>query len=201
SIQTDRVVLVPGPAQEVETVRWMYRTFVEAGKPEREIGALLNERGVTTDLGRLWTRGTVHQVLINEKYVGNNVWNRISYKLKKKRTYNGPDMLVRADNAFESIVDRLLFDAAQVIIRERSRKLTDEEMLDALQALYQARGYLSGLIIDEIEELPSSSAYQNRFGSLLRAYQLVGFAPDRDYRYIDINRSLRALFPEVMVVT
>jgi DNA invertase Pin-like site-specific DNA recombinase len=65
-IQTDRVVLVPGPADEVETVRWMYRMFVEAGKPEREIAALLNERGTVTDLGRLWTRGTVHQVLINE---------------------------------------------------------------------------------------------------------------------------------------
>jgi DNA invertase Pin-like site-specific DNA recombinase len=31
SIQTDRVVLVPGPANEVETVRWMYRAFVEEG--------------------------------------------------------------------------------------------------------------------------------------------------------------------------
>jgi hypothetical protein len=29
SIQTDRVVLVPSPAAEVETVRWMYRMFVE----------------------------------------------------------------------------------------------------------------------------------------------------------------------------
>src|SRR5271166_3232012 len=73
SIQTDRIVLVPGPTEEVDTVRWMYREFVEAGKSEREIAALLNERGVKTDLGRPWTRGTVHQVLINDKYVGNNV--------------------------------------------------------------------------------------------------------------------------------
>src|SRR5205085_41368 len=29
SIQTDRVILVPGPSDEVETVRWMYRTFLE----------------------------------------------------------------------------------------------------------------------------------------------------------------------------
>lgn len=36
SIQTDRVVLVPGPPEEVETVRWMYQSFVE-GKIEREI--------------------------------------------------------------------------------------------------------------------------------------------------------------------
>lgn len=201
SIQTDRVVLVPGPAEEVETVRWMYRMFVESGKPEREIAALLNERGITTDLGRLWTRGTVHQVLINEKYVGNNVWNRISYKLKKKRVRNDPDMWIRADGVFEPIVDRLLFDAAQTIIRERSQRLSDDEMLDALRRLFDSRGYLSGLIIDETEHLPSSSAYQNRFGSLLRAYQLVGFTPDRDYEYIEINRALRAMHPGVVAGT
>jgi len=73
SIQTDRVVLVPGPAKEIETVRWMYRAFVKEGKAEREIAEILNGRGLVTDLGRPWTRGTVHQVLVNQKYVGDNV--------------------------------------------------------------------------------------------------------------------------------
>ena len=90
---------------------------------------------MTTDLGRPWTRGTVHQVLINEKYIGNNVWNRRSFKLKKKRVRNSPDMWIRAEGAFEPIVDRDLFDAAQSIIRERShRRFTDEEMLDGCRA-------------------------------------------------------------------
>jgi DNA invertase Pin-like site-specific DNA recombinase len=201
SIQTDRVVLVPGPANEVETVRWMYRAFVEEGKLEREIAANLNARGIATDLGRPWTRGTVHQVLINEKYVGNNVWNRGSFKLKKKRVRNSPAMWIRADGAFEAVVDRDLFEAAQAIIRERSCRLSNEEMLEMLQHLFQARGYLSGLIIDETEHLPSSSAYQSRFGGLLRAYQLVGFTPGRDYRYIEINRALREMHPGVVATT
>ena len=166
----------------------MYRAFAKDGKPEREIANILNERRILTDLGRQWTRGTVHQVLINEKYIGNNVWNRGSFKLKKKRVRNSPEMWVRAQGAFEPIVDRSLFEAAQAIIKERSHKLSNEEMLEALQQLLQDRGYLSGLIIDETERLPSSSAYQSRFGSLIRAYALVGFTPDRDYRYIEINR-------------
>ena len=153
---------------------------------------------IVTDLGRPWTRGTVHQVLINEKYIGNNVWNRGSFKLKRKRVRNSPDMWIRAEGAFEPLVDRSLFEAAQAIIRERSHKLTDEEMLEALQLLLQERGYLSGLIIDETERLPSSSAYQGRFGSLLRAYELVGFTPDRDYRYIEINRALRRMHPQIV---
>lgn len=201
SIQTDRVVLVPGPPEEIENVRWMYRSFVTDGRPEAEIADILNQRGVTTDLGRPWTRGTVHQVLINEKYVGNNVWNRGSFKLKKKRVRNSPEMWIRADGVFAPLIERSLFDAAQAIIRERSQRLTNDEMLEALQRLLKDRGYLSGIIIDEAEQLPSSSAYQSRFGSLLRAYEMVGYTPDRDYRYIEINRALRRLHPQIVTDT
>jgi DNA invertase Pin-like site-specific DNA recombinase len=198
SIQTDRVVLVPGPAEELDTVRWIYQSFVKSGVSESELADLLNERNIRTDLGRHWTRGTVHQILINEKYIGNNVWNRNSFKLKNKRVRNGPAMWIRAEGVFEPIVDLSLFEAAQAIIGERSHKLSNQEMLESLQRLLQKRGYLSGLIIDEDEQLPSSSAYQCRFGSLLRAYELVGFTPDRDYRYIEINRALRRLHPQIV---
>jgi DNA invertase Pin-like site-specific DNA recombinase len=198
SIQTDRVVLIPGPPEEVEHVRWMYRAFVQDGKTEREIADALNQRGIPTDLNRSWTRGTVHQVLINEKYIGNNVWNRGSFKLKNKRVRNTPDMWIRAEAVFEPLVERSLFEAAHAIIRERSRKLTNEEMLTALHRLLQERGYLSGLIIDESDRLPSSSAYQSRFGSLLRAYEMLGYTPDRNYRYIEINRALRRMHPEIV---
>jgi DNA invertase Pin-like site-specific DNA recombinase len=201
SIQTDRVILVPGPIEEVETVRWMYRSFVEQRKAEREIALDLNARGVLTDLRRPWTRGTVHQVLINEKYVGNNIWNRVSFKLKKKRVINLPDNWIRAEGAFEAIIDHELFDAAQAVIHARSLRLSDDEMLDGLKRLLEERGYLSGLIIDETGHLPSSSAYHHRFGSLLRAYQLVGFSTDRDYRYIEINRALREMHPGAVAET
>src|SRR5207247_2704339 len=42
SIQTDRVILVPGPAEEVEAVRWIYQQFLSDGKREAEIAATLN---------------------------------------------------------------------------------------------------------------------------------------------------------------
>ena len=56
---------------------------------------------VQTDLGRDWTRATVHEVLTNEKYVGNNVYNRVSFKLKKLRVVNPPDMWIRREGAFD----------------------------------------------------------------------------------------------------
>ena len=198
SLQTDRVILVPGLEEELETIRWIYRQFVDGGKVESEIASGLNQHGILTDLGRPWSRGTVHQMLTNEKYIGNNVYNRRSFKLKKTRVENSPEMWIRADNAFEAIVDPQIFFTAQGMIRERNRRFSDEEMLARLRRLFDHHGYLSGIVIDESESMPSSGTYQRRFGSLIRAYELVGFEPDRDYRYIEINRRLRGLHSEVI---
>src|SRR5688572_4428716 len=172
SIQTDRVILTPGPIEEVNLIREVYRAFVHHGKTECQIAVDLNERGILTDLGRAWTRGTVHQVLINEKYIGNNVWNRTSFKLQKQHVRNSPESWRRANGAFTPIVDRSQFEAARAIIEERSRRLTNDELLDLLRLLLQENGYLSGLLINESEADASSSTYRARFGSLLRAYQL-----------------------------
>jgi DNA invertase Pin-like site-specific DNA recombinase len=109
SLQTDRVVLVPGPGHEIETVHMIYNKFVYDGLSEFEIAKLLNEQGFLTDLKRSWTRGSVHQVLTNEKYIGNNVYNRSSFKLKIKRVKNPPEMWIRSDKAFEAIVNDQLF--------------------------------------------------------------------------------------------
>lgn len=198
SIATDRVILVPGPEDEQETVRWMYKAFVYEGKSEGTIADELNRRGIRTDLDREWTRSTVREVLSNEKYIGNNIFNRISYKLKIRRVRNPEDMWIRKDNAFEGIVDSSLFFMAKGIFAARCRKLTDEEMLQKLKELQDKRGYLSAMIIDEAEDMPSSAAYSERFGGLVRAYQLIGFDPGRDFRYIEINKYLRELHEDTI---
>jgi DNA invertase Pin-like site-specific DNA recombinase len=201
SIQTDRVVLELGPEAEVETVRRMYRMFTLQGLPERVIAAQLNSEGSRTDLGREWTRGTVHQVLTNEKYIGNNVFNRTSFKLKQRRVRNPPEAWVRAEGVFEPVVELDFFAAAQRIIQDRCKRYSDDVLLERLSSLFARRGQLSGLIIDETEDMPSSSAYRSRFGSLVRAYELIGYSPARDYRFIEINRALRAMHAGVVAET
>ncbi len=198
SIQTDRVILVPGPQEEVEVIRWMYRTFVEERIVESKLSKMLNERGIRTDLGRDWTRGTVHQVLTSEKYVGNNIYNRISFKLKKKRVVNPPEMWIRANAVFEPIIPAELFVKAQEIIRERSRRYTNDELLDQLRGLLDREGRLSGLLIDETDGMASSSVYRHRFSSLIQAYKLIAYTPERDYQFIETNRQLRLMYPKVV---
>jgi DNA invertase Pin-like site-specific DNA recombinase len=65
SLQTDRVILTPGPDSEVQVVNQIYRWFTDDGLTETEIAVRLNETGVSTDLGRNWTRSTVREVLTN----------------------------------------------------------------------------------------------------------------------------------------
>src|SRR3546814_2061449 len=94
--------------------------------------------------------------------------------------------------------DLELFDRARFIIEQRAKRWSDDEMLALRSDILAKNGHLSGLIIDEFEGGPSSSAYQSRFGSLLRAYSLVGYIPDHDYRYLEINRGLRRMHPSIV---
>lgn len=201
SIQTDRVILAPGPVHEVAIIREIFDAFVSRRRNEESIAGDLNSRGISGPLGHRWSRSTVHQVLISEKYIGNNVWNRVSRKLKQPPIRNDPTKWIRAPHVFEPIVSIEVFQKAQQRILERSQRLSNHELLEALKKLLDQHGMLSGLIIDEAPNSPSSTAYAKRFGSLLRAYRLVGFTPDRDYRYVEINQLLRRMHPLVLSST
>ncbi len=200
SLQTERVVLIPGPQSEQDKVVWMYDQFI-AGKRESEIADILNVEGWQTDFGRPWTRGTVREVLTNEKYIGNNLFNRRSGKLKSKQKKNPEHEWVRKDGAFPPVVDLERFYAVQEFIQERHKKMTNEDLLERLTNLQRQTGRLSAMIIDESEEMPPSSLYMHRFGGLLRAYRLIGYIPERDYRYVEINQRLRTMHSDIVLQT
>jgi len=198
SLQTDRVILVPGPEAEIDVVRQIYASFVEEGKTEREIMMDLNGRGILGEHGRAWTRATVHQVLTNPKYIGANIYNRRSFKLKHRRVNNPLQMWIWRDGAFDPIISSGEFERARTIIESRHLHLTDQDLLEKLRMLLRKQGRLSGLIIDECDDMPSSACYSARFGSLARAYTLIGWTSGRDYAYIEINRAIRRRHKEII---
>ena len=97
-------MLVPGPEAEILVVRELFSRFIENGESEKDLAFYLNGKGVRSDMGNLWTRATIHQILTNPKYVGANVYNRRSYKLKMKRLINPPEMWITRTEAFKAIV-------------------------------------------------------------------------------------------------
>lgn len=122
NLTTDRIILVPGPEDEIRIVREVFHLFTEERKPPKTIAKILNERGILSEQGRPWTRYMVFNMITNPKYVGTNVSNRTSCKLRGNLVRNPPEMWVRRENAFTSIVDPVTFEKAQQITAHRARR-------------------------------------------------------------------------------
>ncbi len=59
----------------------------------------------------------------------------------------------------------------------RTHGLSDSQLLEALRKLLGKFGYLTEKLIDHNGKTPTAPTYSRRFGSLTRAYELVGYAP------------------------
>jgi hypothetical protein len=175
----------------------VFESFVSELKSTTEIAAELNGEGITNGYGRLWTKTSVRKVLTSEKYVGTNLFNRCSIKLKGKPVRNAPEQLIRCESAFEAIVDRPLFVAAQKISRKNRCGISNEDMLGRLAALFAEVGHLSCKIINEAEGLPHSTLYRTRFGKLSAAYEQIGYQQKGSSEYRAIKRALADRFAEI----
>ncbi len=175
SILTDRVILVPGPPEEIAVVREVFRLFAYERMTPDAIAAHLNERGIPNEQGRPWSRFTIDDMVTNPKYVGTNVTHRTSFKLRTKLVKNPPELWVKRDNAFEAIIDTDIFAQAAVVRATRTKRYTDEELLVCLRDLLKQHGELSVSLIDKTPGMPSSKSYIERFGSARKAYRCIGY--------------------------
>lgn len=172
-----RIILAPGPAYEIEIVRRIFRQYVEFGDIPAQIASDLNRLGKRTRKGRPWYGSFVQRILTDERYIGTALYNRTSAKLKGKRKRNDPGEWIRKPMALEGIVEREIFDRAQHRLQGQSERPSNEELINKLRRFLAKRGHLSEAAIDRARDLPSSGIYRYRFGSLLGAYELVGYAP------------------------
>jgi hypothetical protein len=175
SLTTQRIILVPGPVNEQAVVREIYE---RALKSERalSIARSLNNRGLPYLNGKRWTLYNVLAVLQNPAYAGMNVWGMTSQRLSNPVIRKPPEEWIRCDNAFNPIVEPVTFE--KVRARLASGCLyTEEYLLNALRQLLAKRGRLTEAIITHSRGYPSSHAYQMHFGSLNKAYQVIGYTP------------------------
>jgi hypothetical protein len=184
-LQSDRVILKPGPQHEIDVVREIFRQFVFEQKTEAKIARELNQEGIPNSTGRPWNHQTVRFVLSNENYIGTNIYNRITCRLGRKPRNNSPNLWIRAPCAFEPIIDPEIFSRAQKVHKASRIILSDREMLARLGSLLREKGRLSATLIDEAGYLPDNGTYIRRFGSLRRAYRLIEYRPRTNFRYID----------------
>lgn len=174
-LHTDRTVLVPGPSEEVEAVRWIFDQYVSQKTSMTNIARSLNARGVPNINRSQWNRNTVHTVLANEKYIGNNVFNRSSIRLKSRRVNLPPEQWIRAKGVFEPLIEEGVFEAAQARLANNLDHFTQFELLDNLTAVWCCHGRLSAWELNNSPMCPGHTTFRRLFGSLSRAFQAVGY--------------------------
>ncbi|MHC4041612.1 recombinase family protein [Bradyrhizobium sp. 23AC] len=196
SLKSDRVLVKAGSEEEARTISWIFRQFVEERKSDAAIARALNQERIGNHHGRPWTRLMVHNVLKNENYIGKVVYNRTSKQLGQKLKSNPPEQWVRSSADIKPIVDEELFAGAQHIMEDRYVAISEVEMLKRLRATLVHRGRLTTQIINSTRGLPCSDSYVDRFGSLRKAYALIGYRASRDCDWFDCRASSSAILAE-----
>ncbi|MCK1583911.1 recombinase family protein [Bradyrhizobium sp. 168] len=130
-------------------------------------------------------------ILGNENYIGKTVYNRTSRRLGQKLVKNPDNAWVRGAAAIEPIVDQGIFARAQKLLADRRVEIPEEEMLLRLRLTLRRRGKLNSHIINTTLGLNHVSSYVKHFGSLRKAYALIGYVSPRDCDWIDTREFLR----------
>jgi len=191
--QTDRVVLGLGSPEEAMVVSAIYDWYLRLKLGEKRIAAMLNLAEIPGEAGRPWTKKTVNSVLTNEKYIGNAVYNRRSFKLKKRPVKNPPDMWIRRDGAYPALISGDVFAKAQTERIERHKRYSDEELLDILREIHAKHGRISALLISNRGPAPTPQTFKYHFGTLAHAYALAGLDVPEAFAYVESRRALRSM--------
>lgn len=193
NLSSDRVILVPGPAHEVQVVREIYRMLIDEGRSVYAIARILNERGIQYQGQSKWNHYAVYKILTHPKYEGIHVFARTSSRLASSCVRTPKSQWVVTPGAFTRIVDHGTFAKAQDILQSRTINKSNEEILQSLRALLVSEGRLSLKLIKQCGHAPSPSVLRNRFGGLRRAYELIGYAGSRRFSFIDLRRRTQAI--------
>lgn len=185
-LQTDRVLVRPGPEQEQRIVAQIFREYVVHRRSQSSIARLLNKEQVPNHRGTPWSDEMIRNILSNEAYIGNSVYNRKSFKLKQVMKKNPPELWVRTTGLYDPIVDMSIFRKAQGLLKEQYVRLSDEHLLKKLREALAVNGKLSVSIMAAMDNMPSPALYAYRFGSLRAAFRRVGYVNlERDFDYLD----------------
>jgi DNA invertase Pin-like site-specific DNA recombinase len=198
AIQSDRVVLIPGPANEVALIRKIFDWFVNERVSAGCMANRLNAIGLYNPFGRPWNDATIRAILKSEKYIGNYLYNRNSVRLHTPRVPRPPSEWVRSVGAFHQIVEPEIFEAAQVRMVRNDDECVKKEIKAELVQLFRCTGYLTKRTIASQLCVSGKSRFVEQFGSMVATYRSVGFTPAKSYTFVDTRRQARAIFDELI---
>jgi DNA invertase Pin-like site-specific DNA recombinase len=173
SFSMDRIVLVPGPEEEVRVVQDIF-DWASTGTSAKRIAEHLNQIGIRTTGGRNWSYQTVLHMLRNPKYTGTNAWGRTTQRLGGSTVRVPNEQWIQRPESFAQLVSCDKFQRVQLMIGQR-KVYSDEAMLEGLKRVFAKYGRVSHKYIRKTKGVPCDSQICERFGSLERAYELIGY--------------------------
>lgn len=192
NLTTDRVVLVPGPPDELQCVREIYRMFISEGRTVAGIARELNRRAIPGVNGGKWWDQRVFDILTNLKYIGCQVYGRTAQRLFTPTAKKPVGEWLVTAGSHEPVVDLATFRDAQQILARRTIRKSNDELLEQLRFLLAKHGALS-LSILQTSGMPSASTYAYRFGSIGRAFELAGYRSARSWSIVETRKQIFAL--------
>ena len=209
AIKSYHNILVPGPRNETETIRTIFSLAVSKANTPREIARQLNRKKMKFAGGRPWDGPSVFRILKNEKYTGSNIFGKTTRRLSSSCHHLPRQLWMIRPQAFMPIIEQEQFDRVQRVIRSRKThpKKPDRYLLDGMKKVLARHGKLTEKLLKG-RGIFDHRTYQKRFGSVLRAYELIGYKPSQHaFRSVnnllkmkqlrsDLLRELKALFPE-----
>jgi DNA invertase Pin-like site-specific DNA recombinase len=177
AVSSDKVVVVPGPEEELAVIKRIFRLYVRNGLSPTEIAKRLEKAGVKGYGDQALAPHTVKHILANELCIGQMTYNVTTRKLQSPTVYN-PKHLWTRFQAFEPVVPLKVFQKAQERLAQSRQKLWDKEaIIQALSELLARKRRLSQVILNEADGGPCAETVVRRFGSLQAAYDAVGYKP------------------------
>jgi hypothetical protein len=201
SIATDRVIQVPGPEEEVNVIREVYRDFLENKKTIPQIARELNARAIKHVGCGPWTYATIHTLLTHPKYAGFNVRGRTTARLHTRVVQVAESEWNLVPGAFEPVIDPAVFTKVRALLDARTVSKSNEELLEALKKVLRENGRLTSELVDKSPDLPSTTTFSRRFGSLRGAYELIGYdcgGIKRTERYWRLKALRETLMSEII---
>ncbi len=174
-IMNDRVILVPGPEAEVESVREIYRMFLHEQYGFSRIARELNGRCIPYR-GRVpWSVDAIRTILTHSKYSGWLTYGKTSRKLHSKELKMPESNWVRVPHPSAKIIDDETFASVQRRLATFTINKSNDQLLDELRSILATHGRLAATTIRRTPGAPSPSSFRHRFGSLMEAYRLIGY--------------------------
>ncbi len=181
SLQSDKVILVPGPPKEVATVRQIFDWFINEKIYYQTIADRLNAKGVAPPAySKSWSKEIIKNILRNPKYLGTMIYNRTTERLSTPKRKNPPTDWIIKERAFTPIIDRRSYQRAQRRIQSNIRVHKDDYLEESLRRALALHGRLSISALKATKGAPSAMAYRRRYGTMKAAYATIGYTSDLD---------------------